>query len=72
MTVAIDNDECVVTQARGRFNVSPDKEFDRQQLDGNQLRNTGKLNSGDRRFLGRSREILVSWVEREGIGYTRL
>jgi len=72
MTVAIDNEECRVTQAKGRFNVSPDKEFDRQQLDGNQLRSTGKLNSGDRRFLGRSREILVSWLEREGIGYSRL
>lgn len=62
----------MVTQAKGHFNVSPDKEFDRQQLDGNQLRSTGKLNTNDRRFLGRSREILVSWLEREGIGYCRL
>ncbi len=72
MTVSIDNEECTVTQAKGRFNVSPDKEFDRQQLDGGGLRDTGQLNSTERSYLGRGREILVAWLEREGIGYSRL
>jgi hypothetical protein len=72
MTVSIDNEECTVTQAKGRFNVSPDKEFDRQQLDGGGLRDTGKLNGKERGYLGRGREILVAWLEREGIGYSRL
>lgn len=72
MTVSVDNEECTVTQAKGRFNVSPDKEFDRQQLDGGGLRDTGKLNSAERGYLGRGREILVTWLEREGIGYSRL
>jgi len=73
LTIAIDPEECVVTEVRGRFNSNPAKEFDeREQVGNGAPRPRGRLNSKDRYFMRRSYQILQIWLEREGIGYSQL
>jgi hypothetical protein len=73
LTIAIDPEECVVTEVRGRFNSNPAKEFDeREQIGNGAPRPRGRLNSKDRYFMRRSYQILQIWLEREGIGYSQL
>ena len=72
MTIAIDNEQCLVTQVRGRFNVNPQKAFDAQATawDG-APRGGNRLNRTDRDLLRRSHEILHLWLEREDIAYSQ-
>ena len=74
MTIAIDNEHCIVTQARGRFNADLDRANDEREAaggDGVPPGAKGKLNSTDRFFLQRSYKILRFWLEREGIAYSQ-
>ena len=72
MTIAIDNEQCLVTQVRGRFNINPQKAFDAQATawDG-APRGGNRLNHTDRDLLRRSHEILHLWLEREEIAYSQ-
>ena len=68
MTISINNEDGIVTEAKGRFNADPAIEVDAQAMAG-EPRARGRLNRTDRDYLGRSHKILHLWLERESITY---
>ena len=71
LTVAIDITRRVVTEARGRFNADPGKEFDAQEALEENGRGRGRLKARDRYFLARSYKVLRMWLDREKIAYSK-
>ena len=69
MTVAVDNERRVVTQARGRYNSNPEREIGVPDEEWDGSRDRGWLNARDRDYLRRSYRILQLWLEQEGIVY---
>ena len=69
MTLAVDNEQRVVTQARGRHNANPEREIGVSDAEWDGDRDRGWLSAADRYYLRRSHRIMELWLAREGIEY---
>jgi len=69
MTLAVDNEQRVVTQARGRHNANPEREIGVTDEEWDGDRDRGWLSAADRYYLRRSHKIMELWLAREGIEY---
>jgi hypothetical protein len=73
LTVAIDIESRVVTQARGRFNSNPDRESQGPAVNaGGGTRFKGQLDERYKYLMGRAHVILRQWLDRETVGYDHL
>ena len=74
MTVAIDLLQGAVKEARGRFNVNPDRNTDGPNLNpgGGGGRLKGRLSPRERDLLRQSHDILRLWLDREQITCSKL
>ena len=73
LTVAIDIESRVVTQARDRFNSNPDRESQGPAVNaGGGTRFKVKLDERYKSLMGRAHIILRQWLDRETIGYDHL
>ena len=69
MTVAVDNEQRIVTQARGRYNANPERQIALPDEEWDGDRDRGWLNAADRYYLRRSYRVLQLWLEQEGLEY---
>ncbi|MEW6755377.1 MAG: PcfJ domain-containing protein [Candidatus Latescibacterota bacterium] len=69
MTVSVDLERRVVTQARGRHNANPEREIDAGDGPEEEGRARGWLSARDRDYLRRAWGILQEWLAQEGITY---
>ena len=73
LTVAIDIESRVVSEARGRFNSNPDREASGPAINmGGGSRFRGQLDERYKYLMGRSHALLRQWLDREGVGYDKL
>ena len=69
MTVAVDNEQRLVTQARGRYNANPERQIALPDEEWDGDRDRGWLSAADRYYLRRSYRILQMWLEKEELEY---
>ena len=73
LTLAVSNEHRTVTQARGKYNVNPEREwYEPDELWDKGPRPKRWLSAADRDRLRRSRKILEMWLEQERITYSQL